>query len=443
MTIFALDLNDSGLRLFRDQEVVAQSSGFAIVMQSELLLGDAARSQFRLHPREANNQFWHRLSMDPLATRGPNVANHADLVYRHLKELLDDADFGPDDELILAVAGTTTNDQLGLLLGVGQELNIPITGLVDSAVAASIANPVPNRLAHIDVSLHRATVTMMEADTELARRSTAEVSELGLSPLLDAWVNVIADRFVTETRFDPLRIAETEQQLYDCIYTWADNGAHSAELAIEIDHQGSLRRAGVSAKALVEKAQQRYRLLDPVLDQGTSCILSHRAANLPGLSEYLLANGHAVSRLDPGDLIAGIQRHLELIRSGADALRFVTRLPCVTQATGPARGVPRAAPTHVVFDGVGIAIGDGLTLTRHTFTDRELGPDFPNGQVQLLNTADGLLARAESGIALRLNDDPNALQERCALRRGDVLRIGEHALLLIRVDPRESEAKPR
>ena len=114
--IYTLDLNDSGLRVFRDLEVVTQSPGFAIVGPSEVLLGDAARGQFRLSPRQANNQFWHRLNMDPLATRGPNVANHADLVYRHLKELLEPAGFGADDELILAVSGTTTNDQLGLLL---------------------------------------------------------------------------------------------------------------------------------------------------------------------------------------------------------------------------------------------------------------------------------------------------------------------------------------
>ncbi|TDJ24554.1 MAG: hypothetical protein E2O58_05630 [Gammaproteobacteria bacterium] len=435
MTIFALDLNDSGLRLFRDLEVAAESPGFAIVTQSQLLLGDAARREFRLHPRQANNQFWHRLSMDPLAMRGPNVANHADLVYRHLKELLGEAAFESDDELILAVAGTTTSDQLGLLLGVAQELNTPITGLVDSAVAASIAHPVPNRSVHIDVSLHRATLTTMEADTELARRSTADVAELGLSSLLDAWVNVVADRFVTETRFDPLRIAETEQQLYDRIYLWAEEGAHLAELTIEIEHQGSVRRTGVSAKALVEKARLRYRLLDRVLDEGTSCILSHRAAKLPGLSEYLLASGHAVTQLEPNDVIAGIRRHLDLIRSGADALRFVTRLPCATGTDAPASSLPRAAPTHVVFDGVGIAIGDGLTLTAQTFADRELGPEFPDGQIQLLNTTEGLVVRARSGTDLRLNDDPpDALEERRALRRGDVLRIGEHALLLIRVD---------
>jgi hypothetical protein len=432
MTIFTLDLNDAGLRLFRDQEVAAQSPGFAIVMPSELVLGDAARKQFRLHPRQANNQFWHLLSTDPLETRGPNIANHADLVYRQLQELLAEAAFGPDDELILAVAGTTTNDQLGLLLGVGQELNVPITGLVDSAVAASIANPLPNRSVHIDVSLHRATMTMMEADTELARRSTDVIAELGLSSLLDAWVNVVADRFVTETRFDPLRIAETEQQLYDRILSWAEVGAQPTDLAIEIEHQGSLRRAAVSTKALVEKAQQRYRLLDRVLEQGVSCILSHRAANLPGLADFLRANGHPVTPLDPGDAVAGISAHLELIRSGVDALRFVTRLPCATGADERASTGTPAAPTHVVFEGVGIAIGDGMTLTRSTFTDRDLGPDFPDGRIQLLNGGEGLVVRAPPGVDLKLNDD--ALDEPRALRRGDVLRVDGQALLLIRVD---------
>jgi hypothetical protein len=136
-------------------------------------------------------------------------------------------------------------------------------------------------------------------------------------------------------------------------------------------------------------------------------------------------------------VIAGIRRHQELIRSGADALRFVTRLPCATDVAAPSSRVPRAAPTHVVFDGVGIAIGDGLTLTQQTFADRKLGPDFPDGQIQLLNTANGLVARGRSGVALRLNDDPDALEEGRALRRGDVLRIGEQALLLIRVDSEE------
>ena len=94
-------------------------------------------------------------------------------------------------------------------------------------------------------------------------------------------------------------------------------------------------------------------------------------------------------------------------------------------------GTP-AAPTHVVFEGVGIAIGDGMTLTRSTFADRDLGPDFPDGRIQLLNGGEGLLVRAPSGVDLKLNDD--ALDEPRALRRGDVLRVDGQALLLIRVD---------
>lgn len=429
MGILVLDLNDSRLRLYRELDVVADGPGYAVVTPSEVVLGDTARSQFRLHPRQANNQFWHRLSMDPLASRGPNVANHADLVYRHLKALLESADARPDDELILAVPGTTTADQLGLLLGVGQELNVAITGLVDAAVAASIAGPVPSRIVHIDVSLHRATLTTMEADADLARRATAEIPELGLSSLLDAWVNVIADRFVTETRFDPLRIAETEQQVYDQVYQWADGGTRAAELAVDVGHQGTPRRASVSAKALTEKAHQRYRQLDRSLDAGAPCLLSHRAAALPGLADYLVDSGHRVTQLAPTDAIAGIHRHLGLIRSTPDALRFVTRLPCAAASEATSAGLARAAPSHVVFDGVAVAIGDGRSLDAATFGVAAGAEDF---EITLVTTAEGLHAEARRGTLLRLNGEP--LEGPRALRRGDELTVGEHRLLLIRVD---------
>ena len=92
MTTYVLDMNDSELRIARvgndAYEVIAQSTGFALIEDRTILFGDTALKQFRLHPRQINNQFWNRLSMDPLAVRGPNTANHADLVYRHFDELV-------------------------------------------------------------------------------------------------------------------------------------------------------------------------------------------------------------------------------------------------------------------------------------------------------------------------------------------------------------------
>src|SRR5262245_12693040 len=145
MTTFILDLNDSELRIARitpdNVEVVAQSTGFALINERVVLLGDGAIQQFRLQPRQASNQFWNRLSTDPLPVRGPDTANFADLVFRHLSELVAMAGIGKNDELYIAVPGTTTPEQLGLLVGIAAETGVKTTGLVDSAVAASALYP--------------------------------------------------------------------------------------------------------------------------------------------------------------------------------------------------------------------------------------------------------------------------------------------------------------
>src|ERR1700751_179662 len=119
MTTYVLDMNDSELRIARlaadASEIVAQSSGFAMI-DGSIVFGEAALRQFRLHPPKINNQFWNRLNTEPLPTRGPNAANHADLVFRHFAELIRDAKLGAGDDCFIATPGTTTNDQLGLLL---------------------------------------------------------------------------------------------------------------------------------------------------------------------------------------------------------------------------------------------------------------------------------------------------------------------------------------
>ena len=74
--------------------------------------------------------------------------------------------------------------RIGLVQELCAELDPDVRARVDAAVAASAAGPVPDRAVHIDVSLHRATLTVMDAADELTRRSTAEVAELGLSALL-------------------------------------------------------------------------------------------------------------------------------------------------------------------------------------------------------------------------------------------------------------------
>ncbi len=437
MTTYVLDMNDSELRIARlgadSIDVVAQSNGFAIIDERSIRFGDAAMQQFRLHPRQVNNHYWNRMNADPLAVRGPNTANHADLVYQHLADLVKQASIAAGDDFVIATPGTTSNEQLGLLLGITAEADVTVGGLVDTALAASALQPTPKRAVHIDVFLHRAVVTELTKSDGLARTRVDEIAELGLASLADAWVNAIADRFVRDARFDPLSIAAADQQLYNQLHAWLADSARPKEFGVDVDLRGSLRHADLSADALISKVAQRYRMLDRYVD-ATVVLLSHRAARLPGLAEHVASSAARVVSLDRMDLFRGIATHQSLIRSDPSALRLVTRLPAQTTAVErdppppTAIRLPPERPTHVLLGSDAVAIGQGLTFGREAFP--ELPADFPRDSVQIVTGSSGVQLRLADGTAALL--DGNPAQNGAGIAKGAVLEVAGARFQLIR-----------
>jgi hypothetical protein len=440
MTTFMLDLNDSELRIAHAADgvptVVAQTTGFAVINERSIVLGEPALQQFRLHPRQASNQFWNRLNNDPLPVRGPDTANFADLVYRQFKDLAHQAQIGPGDELHIAVPGTTTSDQLGLLVGIAAEVGVNVTGLIDAAVAASALYSTPEPMLFIDVLLHRAVVTEMSANDGLARQRIHDVAELGLAGLMEAWINVIADRFVRDTRFDPLSIAATDQQLYNQLYGWLAHPARSHDLSVEVDHLGTLRRTDLTFEALTAKVAPRYRTLDHTV-ASAKILLSHRAARLPGLSQHLLANAASVKVLDPLAVFNGLAAHQQRVRSDPAALRLVTRLPMSdTQRNDvgapPAAPNRSAQPTHVLFGSDAVEISDALDIGVSTFPD--LPTHFPRGAAKL--------RVADASVRLQLNDgvaamiDGRQARSETIIEKGSILEIGGARFHFIRARTR-------
>ncbi len=440
MATYVLDMNDSELRVARLEwdaiETVASSSGFALIDSRTIGFGEPAMQQFRLHPRQINNQYWNRLSTDPLAIRGPNTANHADLVYRHFVELVTEAAAGADDSFIIATPGTTSNEQLGLLLGIAAQAGITVTGLVDSALVACITHPCPRRVLHIDVFLHRAVVTEMTKTDGLARQRVEEIAELGFTNLLDAWANVIADRFVRDTRFDPLSIATTDQQLYNQLRERLQQIPLSREISIDIDHQGSLRRAELGIEALIDKAAPRYRMLDRHVDAATTFV-SHRAAQLPGLLDHLGEVAGRVVTLDRMDLFRGIAQQQLLIHSDPQALRLVTRLPAqpsvgfereAVTAPPTTLRLPPERPTHILLGSDAVAIGQTLALGAEAFP--ELPAEFPHGAVQIVVGSNAVHLSLRDGVHASLDGD--TAQNGATISKGSVLEVGSARFQLIR-----------
>jgi hypothetical protein len=131
-----LEINDADLTVYHDREAVFHSWRVAVVQGDNVQFGDDALALSRIHPRQTHQQYFARLNVDPLPGPGGTVRHHADLVYLHLQTLKPVID-EHGGEVLLAVPGVLSPDQLGVLLGVMQEAGIGVTGFVDSAVAAA------------------------------------------------------------------------------------------------------------------------------------------------------------------------------------------------------------------------------------------------------------------------------------------------------------------
>ncbi len=405
-----LELNDADLTLYRNERVLYSAPGVALVLDREVRFGDDALRLSRVHPRQTNQQYLTRLNADPLPAPGGRARNHADLVYLHLQELkpLIDAEGGA---VLLAVPGILSPDQLGVLLGVIQETGIAVRGFVDAAVAAVATREAPAQTYHLDVMLQRAVITALEVNHEVRKSAAQEVAECGLNRLLEGWINVIADRFVRETRFDPLHAAATEQQLFNQVYDWVNAGAERPELVVEIVHGDHTRRVELNRSALEDKAEQRFRQLADALPRGARVFLSARSARLPGLHRTLRALDIEPLALPADALPRGCLDNLPHIVPEDAELRLVTRLPHRGTVIPSAAAVPeRPAATHALRGAEALPLGSpALAL-----------PVERDGEAFLLRSADALVNGAR----------PTAPR---ALHPGDRVTLGEEEYLIIAV----------
>jgi len=338
-----LELNDADLTLFQNGRAVYRSPAMAVVTDREILFGEAALRVSRIYPRQANQQYFSRLNGDPLPYPGPRARNHADLVYLHLRQLAD----WIEEDIVLAVPALLSAEQLGVLLGILQEAGIRVGGFVDSAVAAAAAVPLPAAPWHLDILLQRGALTELVVGNSVARQGFEEIPDCGLVRLLDSWIDVIADRFIRETRFDPLHAAATEQQLFNQVFDQVWSGTAAAELAFELTQGDHTRRVELSRQLLEDKGAQRFHAIVERVPAGAHLLLTARSANLPGLSRALKQAGLTFSVLPDGAVAAGCERHLAEIVPADGELRLVTRLPAdlVPNTRAPATTVADAATT--------------------------------------------------------------------------------------------------
>lgn len=432
-TLKVLDLNDWELSLYHGLELKASAPGFALVEAKHLVFGDQALSQHRRAPLSSHSSYWHRLDASPVRSRNRNVRTSADLVFNQLTDLIASAG-AEGQEVVIAVPSHYSNDQLAVLLGIVEQTPITPLGLVDALVAAGTTGAVDFIL---DVSLHQMTITRLTAAEGMVKRLTVEsVPESGLLPLLDTWLLAIADEFVRETRFDPLRIADTEQQLWSHLYAWLRGEVQARDygLYMEVSNKSGNWHVNFDVRELQRLTAHQTRAAVSLCAEvpNARLRLTSRAARIPGLLQGVRDAGvRDCETLVPDATVQGVVGNAALFAKGQeDGIRFVTALKALTPASqafrsaSNSRAVPpskplRVAPTHLVCAGVAYEVGDSTTLT-------ELVPGY--------SASEAYRARRASLAIDIYREHEGSENFLISLECGDVFAQGDQTLLAIRVE---------
>ena len=394
-----LDCNDAALRLWRDGEDTFLM-GVVWFSEGRYQFGQTAWQQARRAPREINNRYWHRLSTQPLSPALGPARHTADLVHAHLQALLADV----SGDLALVIPGAMEPAQLSLLLGIIETLPVTPSAVVHRS--ALVGADIGEQCAHVELHLHQASITPVHMIDGMATTGDTQLLPgFGLLGLIDDIAEIIGQQFVSQTRFDPQRRAETEQALYEQIPGLLNALATQGEVSCSVEGH----TARISADTLRTVGQRFSTALTPLIPDDVSLIaFDNLLSSLPGLSlSSRQGQPLRTQAVSPSAVVAGAA---ELSANGGE-LVFQRQVACAsasqlaTPAPQAVTATPAPAPTvsHYVIAGhaaalsPGTAIAPGVSVTGshqvtvHSDTQAQLNGHPVDGSVTL-SVGDRLVA---------------------------------------------------
>jgi len=359
VALLAAHINDAGICVLDATRILYREPGFALLDDDRLTTGSDAFSQARVKPRRIQHGFWSNLQTAALADRRFHHLSSADLVSRQLEQIWKQVS-GTGDGIVVAVPAYMSTENLGLFLGITAELKIPVIAMVDAAVAATRREYKGAVPVHVDLSLHSAILTRVAQSGQVQFDRSAVVDGSGMIALFDAWIALIAESFVQQSRFDPLHTAETEQMLQDNLQAWLAAASASKSITLSIEYRGITHQAELESLELVATAAPVYHQIVSNLralyraDETPALQLSDRAARMPGLADILTARvGGDIYLHEPGATARGLLSRCRDMRQGDSKVSLIRQLPWDQSAvepktTGDVRG--GGLPTHLLFE---------------------------------------------------------------------------------------------
>jgi hypothetical protein len=374
MSLLGLELSDAGIlvaggdppELLKIDGNSIESPGFALAEKQGLTVGVTAERKAHLYPRQILSQFWDQLNIEPLEQPNSFAQNHAEIAFAHFARIWENVKQYAR-EMLIAVPGFYTREHLGFILGITQELDIPVKGFIPLAVAGVPERLPEGLLLHLDLHLHRFEVTRLERTQQLSQKDSISAEGYGLSTLYRRWVDAIAEEFVGSTRFDPLHQAATEQELYDRLPGILRQLHRDSDVYFEMTGGSKVYHVTLTRDLFYKKGAPVYeemrRLVSRFFERygkaeaGPVLMLTDRIARLPGIKEMMadIENCNFI-KLEPGAGALGLLRFTSPLfeQQAGNSSPFLTSrpLPAAGHISKKVPGLNPAEqrqPTHILY----------------------------------------------------------------------------------------------
>ena len=325
-----LDTTDASLNLIGEGHCI-RSPGLAYLDAGGLVFGDAAFAQLKQSPLAVRSDFWSQLGTTPLNTGFGEARHTADLVYEHMKALLNNA---PEQRALCIIApGNMQQSQIELLLGILGSLSIDVTAVIDRALLAHPAT----RGSGLNLSLQWRQLIVSEIKVDAAEMSVTKVTELsglGYLDLLEMCLENCADLCVEQTRFDPRRSAASEQQLLSAIPSLLATLGDKTEVPLDI--------GSTTFKVTRSSFESVARRISAAIDLTQGHISADETLSLfPGIGLDSVATSDSISNNAQGVLNS---------RSEGEALSRITRCALTTVTTDTSAVLGSEIVTETIID---------------------------------------------------------------------------------------------
>ena len=433
MALNVIELNDRGIKVGDESGIIVQSPGFALVVDDKLEVGETAEQQARLQPTNSFNKYWHDLNLEPIS-HGNKFRHYADLAYAQLVHLAEVWEINND--VIFAVPGNFSRQQLAILLGLAQQSPFTTVGVVDSALAAAVTAAQSEHIVFADIQLHQVVLTKLAiVNDHLITEGVVQIPGVGNQNFMNLMMQIATDIFIQQCRFNPQHNAESEQQLYNELPKWLLQDVKEKTLQLELKSASAKHTAKLPRATLISSLNEYYKKINEqisaiTLDNNTQLLLSKALSELPGFQASLNQNC-SVAIVEDHLVNAACYQYRDIINSSDEGIHLVTKFP--VESLGPKEtesDTPEATdnPTHALFLNRAISIS-----TIEIKNNVQLNGSVPAVKVIVMNIENlpeslGRIDKRSNGVYLNsgeqevfLNDKPVTGEQLLVL--GDRIRF--------------------